>query len=321
MTQALAQREPRDDDRATPVRKPVWSQSGRQIFAFDRRDLRAVADHAIAETRQAFPGRFESRTEVQHMLDRICLPASERWAYMVLPKAATTTTLALLFEAEFGVPFTARATMPTDPNPDTGLHSLMQHNIFTTALKLPRSLPDLAADPRLERIAVVRHPELRAASAFEYVCLSNDEAKWFFFPDRAKMSALFGLNFETMARSSDGFVRFLEYVAADLATNPVFAVNFHWRPQARLLLPDLFRPTLVGKVEAYGAFRRALFERLGRPDPGETPRRNGYASGDRGRLFADPAAQRLVRAIYATDYEAFGYEPGEYADAPPRLDG
>lgn len=266
-----------------------------------------------------FPGLFAGREEAQQLLARICLPASERWAYAVLPKAATTTTLSLLFEAEFGVPFTAKATMPTDPNPDTGLHTLMQHNIFTTALKLPRSLPDLAEDPRLERIAVVRHPEARAASAFEYVCHSNEEAKWFFFPDRAKMSALFGLNFETMARTSAGFVRFLEYVAADLATNPAFAVNFHWRPQARLVFPDLFKPTLVGKVEAYDGFRRALFERLGRPDPGATPFLNSRPSDDRSHLFADPAARRLVREIYAADYEAFGYEPGEYAGPGPRL--
>lgn len=311
MQQAFAQRESRDDDRAAPQRKPVWSHSGRQIFAFDRRNMRAVADHAIIETQRAFPGRFASSTEAQQMLNRIWLPASERWAYAVLPKAAATTTLSLLFEAEFGVPFTARAMLPSDPNPDTGLHALTEHNIFSTALKLPRSLPDIASDPRLERIALVRHPEARAASAFEYVCYANDDAKWFFFADRAKMSALFGLNFETMAHSSAGFVRFLEYVAADLATNPPFTVDIHWRPLARLVFPDLFKPTLVGKAEAYDAFRRTLFERLGRPDPGAAPHLNSRPSDDRSHLFADPAARRLVREIYAADYEAFGYEPDE----------
>lgn len=292
------------------AQKPVWAVDDRKIFAFDARDRRSVGDHAIAATRTAFPGRFRARTEAQHMLDRIVFPASQRWAYAVMPKAATSTTLALLFEAEFGVPYTMRATIPSDPDSGTSLHHLVDHNIFATALQLPRSLADVAGDDDLERIVVVRHPEQRAASAFEYVCHCNDEHMFFMFPDRAKMAALFGLNFDTMTRTSDGFVRFLEYVAADLATNPTFTNNIHWRPQTQLIYPDLFKPTLVGKVEQYGRFRKRLFHRLGRPDPGASTVRNRHRFEDDHRLFDDPAARRLVRDIYADDFQAFGYEPG-----------
>lgn len=302
-----------DNDIRPPDRRPVWSAGDNRIFASeDPRRRSQAAEHAVNETLNACPGVFQHRLEAHNVLARICLPASERWAFAITAKAATTTTLALLFQAEFGVP-PPIARLPNDPNPATSHHYLTGHDIFSQALELPRSLPDLAEDPDLERIVVVRHPEDRAASAFEYVCASNDQSKWFFLPDRARMAALFGLDFTTMSRTANGFVRFLEYVHSSIEVQPRTSINIHWRPQAWLCFPNEFRPTLVGRVEAYDTFRRVLFERLDRPQPSGPVRLNSPDRGDRAALYDDPAARRLVREIYALDYEAFGYAPGAAA--------
>lgn len=300
-----------DNDVSAVAPRGRWRNNDRAIFRTDLRPAGRLHNHAIDETARAFPGTFANRTEIRQFLARICLPASERWAFVVTGKAATTTTLALLFEAEFGLPFTVRARAAGNPNPDVGLHALMWHDVFCTALTLPRPLDSLAADSRVERVAVVRHPETRAVSAFLYLCRSHAEAREDFAGERARMAALFGFDFETMKDTSAGFVRFLEFVQDDLSTNGHAGVNPHWRPQSRLIFPAEYRPTLVGKVEAYAIFAGSLFERLERPAPSEVRHLN---PGKRDRaarqaLFEDPAAARLVRDIYHDDFASFGYEP------------
>lgn len=288
-----------------------WSVKDRQVFGYDDRPIGAIMHAAVEQTLREFPGTFEDRADARQLLARISLPASERWAFVVTGKAATTTTLTLLFEAEFDQPFSLRARSRGGLNPHEAAHALMWHDVFITALQLPRSLAELAAAPGLERIATVRHPETRAASAFEYLCRSYQRRSPDFHADRLKVAALCGLDFETMSGTTGGFVRFLDYVAADLATNPASTVNTHWRPQTLLIYPQAFRPTLIGRVEAFDTFRRELFARLDRPPPAET-RLNARRERDeaRARLFRDPAARRLVRQIYQEDLEQFGYEPG-----------
>jgi hypothetical protein len=289
-----------------------WSVKDRQVFGYDDRPIGAIMNAAVEQTLREFPDTFEDRADARQLLARISLPASERWAYVVTGKAATTTTLALLFEAEFDQPFTVRARIRGGLNPHEAVHALMWHDVFATALQLPRSLGELAGAPDLERIVTVRHPETRAASAFEYLCRSYERRSSDFHADRLRVAALCGLDFETMSGTAGGFVRFLEYVAADLATNPRSAVNAHWRPQTLLIYPQAFRPTLVGRFDAFGTFRRELFARLDRPLPATETRLNERREPDeaRARLFRDPAARRLIRDIYEKDFEHFGYEPG-----------
>ena len=283
----------------------------RAVFGLDDRPIGTIMDAAVERTLREFPGTFEDRADVRQLLARICLPASERWAFAVTGKAATTTTLALLFEAEFGEPFSLRARSAGGLNPHEAAHALMWSDVFVTALQLPRSLADLAGAPGLERIATVRHPETRAVSAFEYLCRSNAQLSPDFYADRLRLAALFGFDFDTMSHTAGGFVRFLEYVAADLATNPAHTVNTHWRPQTLLIYPDEFQPTLVGRVEAFEDFRRELFARLDRPLPAAETRLNERDEPDetRATLLRDPAARRLIREIYEHDFERFGYEP------------
>lgn len=299
-----------DDSRTSLAPRPLWSIGDRAIFKADQRPAGKVHERAIGATLKEHRDVFVDRDEVRQLLARICLPASERWAFVVTGRAATTTTLALLFEAEFGVPFSVRARVESNPNESVGLHALMWHDVFSAALSLPRSLGNLAEDRTLERIAVVRHPANRAASAFHYLCRSNAEARWDFFADRVKMASMFGLNFETMAGKSNGFVRFLEYVAADFEENGRTRVNTHWRPQSLLIFPQQYRPTLIGKCEFYSRFQRELFERLDRPNHSTKQHlnRSDADTDSRRALFEDPAAARLVRQLYEDDFGLFGYE-------------
>ncbi len=176
--------------------------------------------------------------------------------------------------------------------------------MFGRALELGLGLDDLL-QLRSERFVVVRNPYTRLASAFRYICRSNElGASWFLAP-RLRAEAITGLDWTTMANSAEGFRRFLAYIEAEIATEGPHSLNPHWCIQAVSGFPGPYNPTLTGRVEALGAFFTEVARRLGAPMPEGHFHANRQVHDD--DLAQDPPARRLIERIYADDFETFGY--------------
>lgn len=252
---------------------------------------------------------FESRTEHDAFLNVLYTPASGRWCFASSGKTGTTSALAMLFELEFGVPLTARVADPADMNADAAQHRTVMAGVFRL---LPQrgDVPDIPAFlASTLRIATVRHPTARAWSAFRYLCRSQALGHIQFAAERIRLCALTGFDWTRDPDRPEGFLRFLDYVETAVAHAATRMPDNHWRPQWMDIRPDVFRPDILGRCEDLRAFAAALADRL-RPDapPPAVPHRN---AGD------TPAPDWLARAdiraklaaVYARDYEDFGYEP------------
>jgi hypothetical protein len=267
---------------------------------------RAVAERLFAD----HPEVFGKADDAAGLLRSIHLPASLRWAFLNNGKAGTSSARRFLFQMEFGVPLTVAWDVPHDINPDGVVHSLQgPAGIFRPAIALPAPLAGLEGALRL---ATVRHPVSRAISAFEYICKSHDLRHSWFAQDRLRMNAMVGFDWTADTRTARGFLRFLDYIAQMQAEVGRFEVNPHWRPQIDNVVPSVFRPQLIGRLEDMGAFYRAVAEHLGQPlPPGfDVPAANRQTyAGDRS-IWLTPEARDRIAALYAADFDWLDYDPG-----------
>lgn len=269
---------------------------------------RAVADRLVAE----HPQVFSKADDAIGLLRSIHLPASLRWAFLNNGKAGTSSARRFLFQLEFGVPLTVAWDVPHDINPDGVVHSLQGAGVFRPALALPAPL--LRLDSAL-RLATVRHPVSRAISAFEYICKSHDLRHSWFALDRLRMNAMVQFDWDRDVRSATGFQKFLDYIAQMQAEAGRFDINPHWRPQIDNVVPAIFRPQILGRLEDMGAFYRDVAAQLGQSLPdgfdGIVANRQTYA--DDRTAWLTPGARDRITTIYAADFEWLGYDPGRAA--------
>ena len=122
------------------------------------------------------------------------------------------------------------------------------------------------------------------------------------------MSAVVGFDWDSHTDTAEGMIRFLHYLDWQISAEGADSLDGHWMPQSTFIKPDVFQPTLIGRVEDMTTYYAALHERLGREDAGGQPpiweNREGSAPDD---LLADDVAQRLCERLYAADYDTFGY--------------
>lgn len=266
---------------------------------------RAVAERLMAD----HPEVFGKPEDAIGLLRSIHLPASLRWAFLNNGKAGTSSARRFLFQMEFGVPLTVDWDVPHDINPDGVVHSLQGGaGIFRPAIALPTPLAVLDGSLRL---ATVRHPVSRAISAFEYLCKSHDLRHSWFVQDRLRMNAVLGFDWTLDTRSPRGFLKFLDYIAWMQAEVGRFDINPHWRPQIDNVVPTIFRPQIIGRLEDMGAFYREVADQLGQPLPSgfdlRAANRQTYA-GDRSAWLTAEARDRIA-TIYAADFDWLGYDP------------
>ncbi|WP_347311280.1 sulfotransferase family 2 domain-containing protein [Defluviimonas sp. SAOS-178_SWC] len=253
---------------------------------------------------------FSRPEQVARYLASIHLPASLTWSFLNNGKAGTSSARRFLFELEFGAPLTVHWNVRHDINPDSVVHYLQgETGVLRAAVAL--STPFATLDAAL-RLTTVRHPLTRAVSAFEYLCKSNDLAHDWFAADRLRMNALLGFNWESDARSARGFSMFLDYIMWTGESLGNLAINPHWRPQIDNILPDLYRPDIVGRLEDMRAFYRATAVQLDRPLPADfdlphSNRQEYLARTD----WLSPEARRKIGKIYARDLDWLGYGPEE----------
>jgi len=148
----------------------------------------------------------------------------------------------------------------------------------------------------------VRHPESRAHSAFRnfFVDQKNIARGKHLGPMRAH-------GYDPAKGESYNFDVFLDYVSHSLAVDPV-NTDSHWRLQVDNIALHDIAFDLIGRVETYAADIRTVFERAGitgfSPDAMLEQRFNRSGSA---RSEVTPAQRARIEALYARDYQAFGY--------------
>lgn len=219
---------------------------------------------AARKSRRFRNRHFPTNGAAWDFLFQIILPPSRKWGFLSVGKNASSTTLDLLFRAEFGHALSARVTPPHDINPAASMHMLVEHGVFTRALWQGLSVQDLFNPKKgpKERICVTRHPFQRAQSGFQYICKSHEARTQWFACDRFRMNALVGFDWDRLSNTVDGFRRFLDYITWQIETEGPDAVDAHWRPQTSFIKPDVFQPTITGRVEDMPAYVKLLSERL-----------------------------------------------------------
>lgn len=291
--------------------RPTMARRGQLFMAPELPPARRAAQ--FEALRRDHPEALPSNEAAAQYLRRIHVPASLRWAFLNNGKAGTSSSRRLLFQLEFGVPLTVAWDVSDDINSDAVAHRLQgPSGILRPAALIADPLNRLAGSLRL---TTVRHPLDRALSAFEYLCKSHDLRHSWFVQDRLRMNAMVGFDWDRHPRTAEGFSRFLDYAGQTIATAGAQAVDPHWRPQIDNILPDIFRPDLIGRLEDLPAFFSAVAERLDQKLPEEAglPRSNrqDYRS-DRASLLT-PANRAAIASLYAADFNWLGYTPGDRA--------
>ncbi len=267
---------------------------------------------AVALTK-LLPGRFPNLETARRYCLNIWYPKSNRWIYQLNAKSGNSFTLGLLFELEFGVPFTAQMQSGTNQHPDFALFQLCRAGLCSNIAQHALSAAQFEALPGL-RLATVRNPFARAVSSFRYFCRSHELGDERFVVDRLRIMALGGFDWTAHSDTPTGFLIFLRYIRALQEEGTPDLIDAHWLPQAQHIEPFLYRPELIGKTEDMEAFARQVAERLETSLPlGMTDRlaRNeaeAEPTHDRvAGFYRDPAAKRLVRLIYEEDFDRFEY--------------
>lgn len=109
--------------------------------------------------------------------------------------------------------------------------------------------------------------------------------------------------------SPDAEVSFVDFLSRVAEQGPA-EMDIHWAPQHALLSLRKVRYDFLGRFEAFHADLGRLIEHLDLDvPPGLLHRRTAHVThaGDRLHDFYDAESVRLVREIYAGDFESLGY--------------
>lgn len=259
---------------------------------------------------RAFPDAFSSLAAARRFVQLIWFPPSRAWRYQLNGKSGNTFVLNLLFELEFGVPFTVRVDPAQTGNqhPDFALFAAFDAGLYSNALREEDRLSGFIRFPGLS-LATVRAPHARVLSAFFYLCRSHKQGDRRFLSERIRINALAGLDWDAQADTPEGFARFLAYVE-QIADGPgPDTLDPHWMPQALHIRPDIYRPDLVGRTEDMSRFAAELARRLDKPLPHSLQRlrTNKTARPETTAFFQPPEIRAVIDKVYRDDFELFEY--------------
>lgn len=264
----------------------------------------------VTELMKAAPGVFSDAAAAKRFLQLIYFPASRHWRYQLNGKSGNTFTLNLLFELEFGGPFTCRLNDTDNQHPDFALFQLPAARLMENAIGAEDTIDAVLHFPGLS-IATVRNPFSRAVSGFRYLCRSHEIGDRRFLSERIRLNALEGFDWDKDPHSPRGFNKFLDYLGRMAETEGPDKIDPHWLSQQLHIRPDLYKPDLIGRTENLAPFAKELAERLDHPLPDLSRLKSNRTKKVSGSLFLydDPAAIRKVRSLYAEDFIIFGYDP------------
>ena len=265
----------------------------------------------VTDLMAACPGAFGSVAAAQRFVQLIWFPPDRGWRYQLNGKSGNTFVLNLLFELEYGQPFSCHVAQAETGNqhPDFALFLTSQTGLWGNTFQAGGTLEDVLDFPGLS-LASVRDPYARALSGFFYLCRSHELGDRRFLPERIRMNALAGMDWDRDAGTPQGFARFLHYLKDSAEAFGAESLDPHWMPQALHIRPKIYRPDLIGRTEELDRFAKEVAARLDRPLPAglEGLRRNASSRKDgRQDFYADPGLRGVVEQLYAADFELFEY--------------
>lgn len=226
----------------------------------------------------------------------------ERLVYVEVPKAACTSMRVLLRDLLHAAPLTLYPGVSRETH-----RSMFVHARENAPLPALTTLPDAAQRELLEsddvlRLTVVRNPYTRLVSAWRdkvYLCEPTVEDVYAAIRGGAPAAA------DKRPIQFEEFVAHVEHTIDERC-------DAHWRRQVDLSFPRALAYTHIGRTENLGATVDLVAHHLRRQRPAVIPRAN------MGALRPPPhyteTLARRVHAIYATDFDTFGYDD----DAWPR---
>ncbi len=233
---------------------------------------------AIEAIGRAFAAPFEQINYLSHH------SRARRYIYIEVPKVACTTIKRVLQDGEPG------ALHPAARN---------VHDRDISALARPGEdaawyLAALGATD-IFTFAFVRNPYTRALSCYLDKFVDNPS-------ERARLAPELGLPDETPD--------FRTYLAAIHAQSPD-AWEIHWASQTALLRPDRIAYDYLGRFENFADHFTQVCRTIGVPADG-VAKGTAHATGAGRRIRDYFGAEEiaLVRAIYADDFQTFGYGYG-----------
>ena len=221
--------------------------------------------------------------------------------YVATPKVACTTLKWWFAALEGYAGKLRRLTECSESDQDLIVHE--SHRVAKDVNGLP--LADLAEALESEsffRFALVRNPYKRIFSAWQSKLLLQEPIQ---------SIPYVGCNFfhypiKTSADIQIAFQLFLEHLLANEAPS---YWDHHWRPQTDLLRPDLINYTKIYKIEDAKAVNLDLLAWLGPyvPPPFQGQSSNVSLIPYRSHFLTE-RSEELIRALYAKDFDQFGYD-------------
>jgi hypothetical protein len=263
----------------------------------------------VQELMERFPGHFGSAEAALRFTRQVWFPASRSWRYQLNGKSGTTYVLNLLFELEYGAPFTCQVSAVTTGNqhPDFALFQLSQAGLYSNSV---REEEDLAAFDGFKglSLATVRNPYSRALSGYRYICRSHEAGDRRFLAERIRMNALAGMNWDLHLNTPEGFGRFLSYIREQADTMGPESVDAHWMQQVLHIRPDIYQPDLIGRTDRLEAFSDEVAARLDRPrlqSDGPAHRNQTSGGSSVNDSYLTPERRRIIEEVYGPDLEFF----------------
>lgn len=207
---------------------------------------------------------------------------THRYIYVEVPKAACSTIKLTLQRIELN---------------DRDYDPANKHRRATSPLLSPLSAPgdflEALASPDYFRFCFVRDPYSRILSAYLEKLAGDDF-------ERAMRLRHLGLRDDAVP----SLRQFLEVLAG---SDPA-GCDIHWARQSDLLTPDRIAYDFVGRFESFREDFEAVLARIGRDaDWIADARGHGTDAALRLGQWIGPRERALIEAIYAEDFDRFGY--------------
>ncbi|MBN6740055.1 sulfotransferase family 2 domain-containing protein [Acidithiobacillus sp. MC6.1] len=225
--------------------------------------------------------------------------------FIATPKAACTAIkwwLANLESADWSL---VNGLDSMESEPSLRIHDLLQRALPHAVSKDIPALFDACADPKVFRFAFVRNPYTRAFSGW-LSKLAVQEAEQIGNYREAAFARMPLRNREEVRQAFEAFLQYLlESEAPDRWKDP------HWIPQTLLLRSDRIHYSQIFPVEEMAAAMQTLTNKLNSQGLTAVPTLGRYNESlfPYARSYLTEQSIALIRQLYASDFQAFGYDP------------
>jgi Sulfotransferase family len=252
--------------------------------------------HTIQLVREKFP-HLDVRTIAHRLSYGSFVSLEHKILYLETPKAACTTVKSLLRDLCGAPPIEYPVGPQRESRRDMFIH--IRSNVpVPSLLDLDEQTQRyVLTAPDFLRFSIVRNPYTRLVSAWRNKIMLCEPGYEHIY--RKLMGDIPALHHKKIL-AFEQFLRFIEN-EPDLRS-----CNGHWRRQVDLLFYPAIPYTHIGKLEQLPMTMDLIGKHLGAAKPLPVGRSNSTGAGGRDPIDAATAAR--IYALYAQDFEAFGYD-------------